>query len=82
MLQMHHTATRWFSAFSFLVLYILYICISFTEEFDLESCRERASDASRLLLVQSSQLWDAFEPKSVDAFVLDRTCLWMILNDG
>ena len=33
----------------------------------LQNCRERSSDASRLLLVQSSQLWDAFEPRSVDA---------------
>ncbi|CAL1167232.1 unnamed protein product [Cladocopium goreaui] len=33
---------------------------------------ERSSDASRLLLVQSSQLWDAFEPNSVDALVLER----------
>lgn len=37
----------------------------------LQNCRERSSDASRLLLVQSSQLWDAFEPRSVDALVMD-----------
>lgn len=33
--------------------------------------RERPSDASRLLLFQSSQLWDVFEPKSVDVLILD-----------
>eukprot|EP00438_Fugacium_kawagutii_P009122 Skav231778 [mRNA] locus=scaffold3283:100773:103058:+ [translate_table: standard] len=33
---------------------------------------ERPSDASRLLLFQSSQLWDVFEPKSVDVLILER----------
>ena len=85
MLHTRHT-TRVFSAFFFpCTVYCIYI---YTHRLyrgiwlGKLHCRERSSDASRLLLVQSSQLWDAFEPNSVDALVLDRTCLWMILDDG